>query len=51
MLEELYSQLKEFGVRVGHSPFAEEFVIHGVKAVVTFGTKCGTIESIRYFTF
>lgn len=49
MLEEMYEQIKEFAVRVGHSQFAEEYIFKDVKAVITFGTKQGTIESIKYF--
>lgn len=49
MLEELYNQLKEFGVRTGHSIFAEEYIINGIKAVVEFGTRAHTIKSIKYF--
>lgn len=48
MLDELYSQLKEFGVRVTKTPLVEKYIIKDVTVLVTFGTDGMTPIQITY---
>jgi hypothetical protein len=48
MLEELYSQLKEFGVRVTKTPLVEKYILKDVTVTVQLGTDATTPIQITY---